>query len=110
MVELIFLIYVLPRRMGQLARERNRSRLLWSLAAIAAWLGAELAVALGFGVAYGVAAQLRGWPADPSPPVFLVVYVVSLAAAVSGAELVRRILRSMPRAGEFSAPPPPPRF
>ena len=107
MVELIFLIYVLPRRMGQLARERNRSTLRWSLAAIGAWVVAELIIGVGFGVAYGVVGYLRGWPTDPPAPVVLVVYLVSLAAAVLSAEFVRRILRSMPRAGEFSSPPPP---
>ena len=106
MVELIFLIYVLPRRMGQLARERDRCTLRWSLAAIAA-VGAELIVGVGFGVAYGVVGSLRGWPTEPPAPVVLVVYLVSLAAAVLSAEFVRRILRSMPRAGEFSSPPPP---
>jgi hypothetical protein len=109
MVELIFLIYVLPRRMARLARERNRSTLWWSLAAIGAWVGAELCVGLGLGVAYGAVGYLRGWPQDPPAPFFLFVYLASLAAAVLAAEFVRRILHSMPRAGEFS-PPPPPRF
>jgi membrane protein implicated in regulation of membrane protease activity len=106
-VELIFLIFVLPRRMGRLARERNRSALWWSLAAICAWVGAELIIAVGFGLVYGTVGYLRRWPKDPPPPVVLVVYLVSLAAAVLGAEFVRRILHSMPRAGEFSSPPPP---
>jgi hypothetical protein len=60
MVELIFLIYVLPRRMARLARERNRSTLWWSLAAIGAWVGAELCVGLGLGAAYGAVGYLRG--------------------------------------------------
>ena len=42
--------------MSELARERQRSALAWSLAGIFAWLGAELFVAFGVGLTYGIAA------------------------------------------------------
>jgi L-asparagine transporter-like permease len=44
MIEIYFLIFRIPKMMTQLARERNRSALAWSLIAIGAWIGSELFV------------------------------------------------------------------
>ena len=109
MVELIFLIYVVPKRMSRLARERSRSALGWSLMAVGAWVGAEVVVAILFRVAYAVGEEALGWPPKPPALLVLLAYLASLAAAVLSAEFVRRILFSIPQKGVFS-PPPPPRF
>lgn len=44
MIELVFIFIVMPTRMTRLARERNRSALAWSLAAIGVWVGIEMIV------------------------------------------------------------------
>ena len=41
MIELLFLIFFLPKRMRILARERDLSPLKWTLAEVGAWLGVE---------------------------------------------------------------------
>ena len=61
MLELYFVLYRIPKMMTRLARERNRRALAWSLLGVAAWIGAELAVAFGFGVAYGLGSIFLGW-------------------------------------------------
>lgn len=113
MIELYFLFYRIPKMMSQLARERNRSALAWSLIGIFSWLGAEFMVMFGFGIIYGVGTALWGWPEKEPGGLILLLYVVALAAAVGGITLIRYILSSMPRAGEApyeSPPPPPPSF
>ena len=114
MFELYFIFYRIPKMMGQLARERNRSAVKWSLLGIAAWIGGEVLVALGFGIAYGVGAIFFGWPEQPGTGANVLLYVVALAAAIGSFALVRRILYSMsahPTNADdrlFTPPPPPP--
>jgi hypothetical protein len=55
MPELIFLFVILPRRIGQAARERGQRAFPWILAAsFVAWIGLELAAGFVFGEAFGV--------------------------------------------------------
>lgn len=110
MIELYFLLYRIPKMMSQLARERNRSALAWSLIGIFSWLGAELVVALGLGVAYGVGVVFWGWPEDMSPGFTLFFYAMSLGAAIGGVTLARRILAAKSTDTSFPLPPPPPSF
>jgi len=116
MLELYFIFYRIPKMMSQLARERNRSAVKWSLLGIAAWIGAEIVVALTFGIAYGVGAIFLGWPEEPNAGVTLLLYVAALAAAIGAFTLVRRILRGKSAnpldSGNplLQPPPPPPQF
>jgi hypothetical protein len=109
MIELYFLIYRLPRMMTQLARERNRSAVGWSLAAIAAWIGAELAVIFVYSIIYTIGEDQWGWPEKEPGGLKFLIYAIALVAAILGASVIRRVLRSMPTS-EALAPPPPPQF
>jgi hypothetical protein len=110
MIELYFVFYRIPKMMSQLARERNRSAVAWSLIGIFVWVGAEFIVALGFGMVYGVGTAIWDWP-EPMPAGFrLFVYVASLGAAIGGVTLARRILAAKSTDTSFPLPPPPPRF
>lgn len=108
MIELYFLIFRLPRMMSQLARERNRSVVGWTFAAIAAWIGAELMVGVCYSFIYEIGVRQWGWPEQESRGVLLLVYLVALGAAILGATIVRRVLRSIPV--NQPLPPPPPQF
>lgn len=110
MIELYFLIFRIPKMMSSLARERNRSPVVWSLLAIGAWLGAELCVALIVGFTYGLGVAVWGWSEEIPPVLTLVTYVVALAAALGSFALVRRILKSKSRDESYPLPPPPPTF
>ena len=95
MLELAFLFYFLPRRMTRLARERHRSALAWSVAASAAWIGAEIVggvaiMAMGF-----ITAKVWGWPKDPES-VTVVAYLPGSLAGLAAAEIVKRYLSSRP--------------
>lgn len=76
MIELYFLIFRIPKMMTQLARERNRSALAWSLIAIGAWIGSELFVGLIYGLIQAIGIEFWGWPENPG---------LSLAAYVCAA-------------------------
>ena len=110
MLELYFVFYRIPKMMSRLARERNRSALKWSLLGIAAWIGAELFVAVGLGILYGAGMIFWGWPEKEPASFTLLSYVAALAAAIGGYALVHRILSNLPNQQGFSQPPPPPRF
>ena len=109
MIELYFILYRVPKMMTALARERQRSALLWSLLGILAWLGAELTFGLAAGISYGIGQAAGLFPTGESPLFLLLLYLGSLASAVGGFTLVRNVLRSMPMPTTV-APPPPPSF
>ena len=109
MIELYFVLYRIPKMMTQLARERNRSPVGWSLLAIFAWFGAEFFVAVALGVFYQVGVLLWKWP-ELTSGTTLLIYVPGLAAAILSFTIVSRILRSKPLALALPVPPPPPQF
>lgn len=111
MLELYFIFYRIPKMMSQLARERNRSAVTWSLLGIGAWIGGELLVGLGFGVVYGLGIIFWGWPEEMPAGANVLLYIAALGAAIGSFMLVRRYLQS--RSPDHSdskllTPPPPP--
>lgn len=97
MIELLFLIFFLPKRMRILARERDLSALKWTLAAVGAWLGVEILIVSGWVVVSTISALAWGWPGDPEKsPVTILVYFVALIAGMVAADLVRRRLTAKP--------------
>ena len=101
MLELAFLFYFLPRRMTRLARERHRSALAWSVAASAAWIGAEIAVGSAIMLAAFLTAEIWGWPKD-AESLTVVAYLPGLLAGLVAAEFVRHHLLSRPISKEES--------
>lgn len=109
MIELYFLIYRIPKMMTALARERNRSALVWSLIGVGSWLAGEFIVMFGFGFIYGIGIAFLGWPEQLSPVLRLLMYIAAIAA-IGGVSLARRILSGKSRDDSFPLPPPPPQF
>jgi hypothetical protein len=95
MLELIFLLIVIPRRMSRLARERNRSALKWSLAAIGVWLGVEVVVTVLVVLLIFLSSFTLGVPEDPEG-VSAAAYIPALIAALLSAEYMIRRLRARP--------------
>ncbi|HEX8494292.1 MAG TPA: hypothetical protein VF658_15695 [Pyrinomonadaceae bacterium] len=108
MLELYFLFYKLPKAMSRLARQRKRSALKWSLAAIGAWIGTEFVILFCWSFLYEIGVIYWGWPEQEPRGLVFLVYVIALIAAMVSADIVRRVLYSMP-AGDL-LPPPPPEF
>ena len=108
MIELYFLIFRIPKMMTQLARERNRSPLAWSLIAIGAWIGSELFVGVIYGTIQAIGIEFWGWPEHPG--LSLVAYVCALGAAIISLYIVTRVLRNKPREQVLPTPPLPPNF
>ena len=108
MIELYFLIFRIPKMMTQLARERNRSALAWSLIGIGAWIGAELFVGVIYGTIQAIGIEFWGWPENPG--LSLTAYVCALGAAIMSLYIVTRVLRNKPREQVLPAPPLPPNF
>jgi ABC-type long-subunit fatty acid transport system fused permease/ATPase subunit len=109
MIELYFLIFRIPRMMTQLARERDRSALVWSLIAIGAWIGSELFVGLIYGVIENIGIEFWGWSENPGL-LSLGTYVCALGAAIASLYIVTRVLRNKPREQVLPTPPLPPNF
>jgi hypothetical protein len=97
MIELFFLLIIIPRRVWVLAKARNQSALKWSLAAIGAWIGAEILMGAIIGILTVVLSQLGFFPQGNASAVFYIVtYLLILAAAATGATLIIRQLRKKP--------------
>ncbi len=111
MLELYFIFWRIPKMMSQLARERKRSPVAWSLMGIGAWLGAELFVVFGIGITYAIVTVANGEEIPEDLPIELriVSYVLALGAAIGCFLLVKRLLTSRPRT-DFAPPPAPPSF
>jgi len=95
MIELAFLLVVLPRRMTRLARERNRSKLACCFAASGAWIAAELIVAFGITFTAFFSSTVWGWPKSPES-ITVLAYFPALAAGLIAAQLVKKRLESLP--------------
>src|SRR5262245_17151031 len=95
MIELVFLLIVLPRRMAELARERNRSALAWGFAASCAWIAAEIIVSIGITIAGLLSAAVWGWP-DSSSTLTVIAYFPALAVGFLAGHLVKKRLESLP--------------
>ena len=109
MLELYFLFYWLPKKMTQLARERKRSAVGWSVLAIGAWIGAEVGVFACAGIVFALGIELWGWE-EPSSGAQFGIYLLALGTAILSVTVVFRILRAKPRHDVFPTPPPPPKF
>ena len=97
MIELLFLIFFLPRRMRILARERELSPLKWTLAAVGAWLGVECLIIFAGVLISTISSSLWGWPQDPEKsPLTYLVYFLALVGGMIAADLVRRRLTAKP--------------
>ena len=96
MIEIMFLVYFLPKRMSILARERDRSALKWALAAIGAWLGMEVLINVVWGVLSAFGLALWDWSESSVRTATFVVYVVGLIGGMVSADLVRRRLTAKP--------------
>jgi len=96
-IELLFLVFFLPRRMRILARERDLSRLKRSLAAGDAWLGVECLIIFAWVLISTISSSLWGWPEDPEKsPLTYLVYFLALVGGMIAADLVRRRLTAKP--------------
>src|SRR4029079_12463986 len=102
MIELYFLIFRIPKMMTQLARERNRSALVWSLIGIGAWIGAELFVGVIYGTIQAIGIEFWGWPENPG--LSLTAYVCALGAAIISLYIVTRVVRKKTRAQQLTRP------
>ena len=94
--------------MSHLARQRKRSALKWSLAAIGAWIGTEFLIMFGWGFLYEIGVVYWEWPEQEPKALVFLLYIVALVAAILSADAVRRVLYSLPAADLL--PPPPPEF
>jgi choline-glycine betaine transporter len=92
MLELIFLLIVIPKRMTRLARERNRK---WALATILVWLVVETVVGVVLILMVFLSSHFLGTPEDPEP-VSTLAYIPALIAALISAEVMIRRLRAKP--------------
>ena len=73
-LELLFILVIIPYRVWRLAKERNESALKWSLAAIGAWIGAELFIGTLVGILWVLLARLGFTARGNAVNVFYVLF------------------------------------
>lgn len=96
-IDLLFLLIIIPYCVWMLAKERNESALKWSLAAIGAWIGAELIIGTIVGLLKNPIARLGFAPRGNIANIFSILfYLLVFTAAAASATLVIRQLRKKP--------------
>src|SRR5512138_225336 len=106
MLELYFIFYRVPKMMTRIAREQNRSALVWSLIGIGTWIGAEIFVVFTLTVLYEVGVAAADWT-DPEPAgLRFGAYLLGLVAAFLSMSGLTRLLESK-RPPQYQPPPPP---
>jgi hypothetical protein len=93
-IELLFLVFFLPKRIGILARERDRSA-FWRRSGHG-W-GVECLIIFVWVVLATTGSLVWGWPEDVErSSITLVVYFIALFGGMVGADIVRRRLTAKP--------------
>jgi hypothetical protein len=96
MLELYFMLIVVPKRIRALASTRAQSAAKWTFKAIATWVLTEVAL---FFAAVGSAVALSmvfGLSEDTAQMIFVVGYIIAVAGGMWGADLVAKRLESLP--------------
>jgi hypothetical protein len=99
------------------AKENGRNPAVWALAAIATWIGTQLVVSAGAGVAAALGVELLGWSEDIYDNTMFTgpVTVLAIALSVLATWLLFRFFLTKPVDAEAipvgsPEPPPPPVF
>jgi hypothetical protein len=98
------------------ANENGRNGLLWALAAVATWIGTQLIVSVGAGIAAGMGIELLGWPEDLydssgfTAAITILAIVMSILATWLLFKFMSRPVDAEPIPVGSPEPPPPPVF
>ncbi len=97
MIELIILLIIIVPRVRGLAKERNESAMKWSFAAIGAAMGAEIIAGIILITLWILVARMGLMPRGNGVTIlYVVLYLLLIAAAATGATFVIRQLRKKP--------------
>lgn len=94
-LELIFLLVVLPKRVYKLAKQRRLNPVKWIALVDGAWLGAEFVGAIIINVVMFTSSYIWQYPEDPEK-VSSLVFLPSLIAGLVAAEFALKKLRAKP--------------
>ena len=93
------------------ASENGRNGVLWGAVGVGVFIGIQLAVSLGAGVALGLGQAIYGWPDSIYDSLTLPITVVAIAFSFLGSWLLLKYLdRPLNEDIYEQAPPPPPDF
>lgn len=109
-IELAFMLLVLPQMIYPAARAQGRDPLGWTIFAAGICLSTGLAVYFGYFVTYELSATWLNFNNDPQR-FWLTGYIRLIAriCGILGAYLVYRYLAPQPQVAP-ATPPPPPKF
>lgn len=92
------------------ANEHGRNGILWAAIGAAVLVGIQLMISFGAGIALGIGQTMHGWPDSIYDDYSLPITALSLVLSVLVSWLLLRYLDRPPNDGNYSAPPPPPKF
>jgi hypothetical protein len=110
MIELILLLYIVPKRIYPLAKQQGKSGLGWTVLGGVAFLGGELFLGFTVGVIYAIASVAMGGEIEMSGSVRLLLYIPSVICGIFCFGLVERYLRRQSMVRHQPLPPAPPTF
>ena len=93
------------------AVENGRNGLLWAVAGVGVFIGAQLLVGLAIGVFLGFGVAFMDWPETVFEKYTLPINIVAIAAALLASWLLLKFLGRQPKQEiAYGSPPPPPDF
>ena len=92
------------------ARDTGRNPFLWAAISGGVFIGVQLLVGLGFGVAIGIGQALWGWKESAFEQYQLLAAIPAIILSVGALMLVFRFLDKVPDEPVATEPPPPPTF
>jgi hypothetical protein len=102
LINLAFILVIIPWRMVPLALSRGRSAAGWTLGAIGAWIATTLVIAIGYIPIQSLGAFSLGWSADTLRTGLIVARGVAVASSFAVFELLRRRLATKTNAPAMS--------
>lgn len=92
------------------AKATQRSGIVWAVIGAAVFIGTQLLVSLGCGIALGLGVELLGWSETVYDNWTMPITIIAIAASFATSWLLLRYLDKIPQAGTGDVPPPPPNF
>ncbi len=92
------------------ARDTGRNAILWGVFCGAAFIGAQLLVAIGIGVFIAIGIELWGWSEELYVDSALWITIASVVAGFVTLLFIFKFLDRIPEEPSDIAPPPPPTF
>jgi hypothetical protein len=107
-IEIVLLIWIIPKIILPLVKAQGRSKALWLLLAFSVFLATEFFVVSIYFFTFELLTLFFGWLQEPGKFwLTSFVYVLALVCGLTSVDMIRRYLCKQPLSNGDGPPPPP---